>query len=129
MLPPLSKVGSGQQTFVYWSFTQPPDAMFDGIKKALRSPKTRLNILLGIGLLLLIWVLFFDSHSIRNRWYWERESQRMTTENLQLQQDIEAAKRRIKSADTTFVIEERAREDFMMRRSGETVYRVEKKTE
>jgi cell division protein FtsB len=101
--------------------------MLSGFKNALRSPKTRLNILVILGVFILIWILFFDSHSVRNRWYWESESKRMASENKQFSEEIEASKRRIKSADTTFVIEERAREDFMMRRGGETVYRVEKR--
>ena len=101
--------------------------MIKSLKSALRSPKTRFNVLAVIGVFLLIWILFFDSHSVRNRWYWEGETQRMVAENDQFKEEIEASKRRIKSADTTFVIEERAREDFMMRRGGETIYRVEKK--
>jgi cell division protein FtsB len=72
-----------------------------------------------------LWVLLLDSHSVLRRVQWARERAQLGAENGRLQEEIEALERQIPHAHEPEVVERIAREQYGMRRPGETVYRVE----
>jgi cell division protein FtsB len=72
-----------------------------------------------------LWVLLLDSHSVLRRVQWAREHARLEADNRRLQDEIEALERQIPHAHEPEVVERIAREQYGMRRPGETVYRVE----
>ncbi len=74
---------------------------------------------------LALWVLVLDSHSIWHRVQWTRERAALRADNAALQEEIESLERQIPHAHEPEVVERIAREQYGMRRPGETVYRVE----
>jgi cell division protein FtsB len=83
-------------------------------------------ILLGV-FALVVWLLFFDSHSIYRRVQWHREHAMLAAENVRIEQQISEIEHKLEAAHSEEVIERIAREQYGMRRPGETIYRVEKK--
>jgi len=89
-----------------------------------RRPVGRYLLLLaviGLGL----WIALLDSHSLANRVQWHLEYADLQAENHQLRQQIEQLEAKLATPVTDDVIEQIAREEYGMRRPGETVYRVE----
>ena len=82
-------------------------------------------LLVATLVLLGVWLTFFDSHSLSKRIQWHREQARLTVENRQLEQRILELEAKLKEADSAEVVEKIAREQYGMRRPGETVYRIE----
>ena len=81
--------------------------------------------LLLAGLIALgVWLTFFDSHSLLRRIGWEHERATLHEENRRLEAEIATLETRLGDIDDT-VIEQIAREQYGMRRPGETVYRVQ----
>lgn len=78
------------------------------------------------GSLLVVWLLFFDSHSLVKRWTWHQESVRLMERNQALEQEILEIERQLGSKLPDELIEQLARERYGMRKEGETVYHVEK---
>jgi len=81
----------------------------------------------GLAALLLIWITFFDSHSLLRRYQWHQELERLTKENQRLQEDIRRLESQIDRPLSDETVEEIAREEYGMKRPGETVYRMEEK--
>ncbi len=75
--------------------------------------------------LLLVWLTFFDSHSLVKRWKWHHETVALMEKNQQLEQDIQDLKRQLDTELPDEVIEQMARERYGMRKEGETVYHAE----
>lgn len=90
-------------------------------------PKRRLRRpLIGIVVLAAaLWFAFFDSHSLARRIAWHHESRQLLEENARLQQEIDILEARLAQPLSDEVIEKIAREQYGMRRPGETVYRIE----
>ncbi|SHK78102.1 FtsB family cell division protein [Rhodothermus profundi] len=88
--------------------------------------RRRRRLLIG-GLLVLlgIWLAFLDSHSLYRRIRWSYEAARLRAQNEALRQRIDSLKQQLKRGITDEMIERIAREQYGMRRPGETVYRVE----
>ena len=86
----------------------------------------RILILTGV-LLLLVWVLFFDSHSVWKRYQLHRNHQEQLDRNTRLTSQIEEIEEKLKDVDSDEAIEKAAREQYDMRRDGETVYPIENK--
>ncbi len=82
--------------------------------------RTLLIALLALGL----WLLFFDSHSVLRRVQWHHEHQALLEENARLEAEIATLEAQMQALDSDLVIERIAREQYGMRRPGETVYRV-----
>jgi len=82
-------------------------------------------ILLAALVSLGTWLLFFDSHSLLRRWTWHREHARLEAENQWLEAQILDLGASLEADLTDDVVERIAREEYGMRRPGETVYRVE----
>ncbi len=72
-----------------------------------------------------IWFAFFDSYSIRKRVTWHRENVQLNAENERLQQEITRLRAELAQPPTDELIEKIAREQYGMRRPGETVYHIE----
>jgi cell division protein FtsB len=79
-----------------------------------------LALILGLGL----WITLLDSHSLVNRVQWHMEYAELTKENDALRRDIDALDAKLATPVTDEVIEQIAREEYGMRRPGETVYRI-----
>ena len=86
---------------------------------------TRRRVVVGVGAFLVIWVLFFDSHSVLDRFLWHVEANTLEIENQELREEIQQINTEIEHADDPEVVERVARESYGMRKDGETVYRVE----
>lgn len=82
----------------------------------------------GIGIFLigvLVWVLFFDSHSLLQRYYWQQELEATKRENATLRKDIERLQTQLDRPLSDSVVERIAREEYGMKRPGEIIYRIE----
>ncbi len=80
--------------------------------------------LIAIGVAILLWVLFLDSHSVLNRVRWHMEAERLAAKNAEMQARIQEAEQELGRRDDDDEIERIARESYGMRREGETVYKV-----
>lgn len=81
-------------------------------------------ILGGLLAALLVWVLFFDSHSLLQRYQWHQELEALTLENAELRRDIDRLQEQLERPLADSVVERIAREEYGMKRPDETVYRV-----
>lgn len=93
------------------------------------TPRRRLQgpFILVVAVLAGIWFTFFDSHSLVKRIQWHQELARLTEENEALREEIDTLEERLAEPLSDEIIEKIAREEYGMRRPGETVYRVEQK--
>lgn len=91
-------------------------------KSETRSIKKPLGILVGAGLL--VWLAFFDSHSLMSRVKWYHEFKILESQNEQLRQDIEFLEGEIAKGLSDEAVERIAREQYGMKRQSETVYPV-----
>lgn len=73
----------------------------------------------------LIWVAFFDSHSMFKRVRWHQEYVRLAHTNEVLERQIDSLETQLKAPLSDEVVEQIAREEYGMRRPGERVYRVD----
>lgn len=92
---------------------------------ALRSPRIRRWLGVAVLALLGIWLLFLDSHSLVRRALWHHEYAQLRAENERLRTDIDALDETLEAGISDDEIERIAREQYGMRRAGETVYRVD----
>ncbi|PSQ99536.1 MAG: septation ring formation regulator EzrA [Bacteroidetes bacterium QS_9_68_14] len=82
-------------------------------------------LLLATVVALAVWVAFFDSHSIQKRLRFQQQHARLTAENDSLRCQIETLEAKLEHPVADSTVERIAREEYGMRRPGETVYRVE----
>lgn len=87
---------------------------------------TRRRLLLVGAAALVIWLLFFDSHSVWKRVAWHHELSELREENAALRHRIDELETRLDEEPTDEEIEQLAREKYGMRRPDETVYRVQR---
>ena len=80
-------------------------------------------VLVGLAALA-VWVAFFDSHSVLRRVQYASELDRLSEENAAMVADNAAVQARLDRGLDNATVEEVAREQYGMRRPGETVYRV-----
>ena len=90
-----------------------------------RTPRTRRRLLLAGLVGVLVWIIFFDSHSLLRRAGFSNEKDRLEEENRLLRAEIERIEAELERPLSDDEIEQVARERYGMRRPGETVYRVE----
>lgn len=90
------------------------------------SPNTHLRrwIVGGVLTALVVWVLFFDSHSLLKRYQWHQELDALTQENKKLRGEIQHLQTQLEQPLSDRVVERIAREEYGMKRPGETVYHV-----
>ena len=72
-----------------------------------------------------VWILFFDTYSIRSHRMWKSERDRLKVENAELRQEIARLRDELSQPPTDESIEKVAREEYGMRRPDDVVYRVE----
>jgi cell division protein FtsB len=89
-----------------------------------RHPLLRRLTWAGVAVALL-WVAFFDGHSLLKRARYVHERSVLRQEVRALQAENEAIAERLAIGLSDEVVEEVAREQYGMRRPGETVYPVE----
>ena len=77
-------------------------------------------VLIGLGL----WVVFLDSHSLLRRALYARQLDRIETENETLRRENARLAEGVDAGLDAETVEKVAREQYGMRRPGETVYRV-----
>lgn len=85
--------------------------------------RNRIGVFAILGAVL--WIGFFDSHSIMNRVRWHRSADQLEIANEEIRKQISDLTERVDSGLSDAMIERIAREEYGMRRPGETVYRVE----
>ncbi|MCY3594627.1 MAG: septum formation initiator family protein [Bacteroidetes bacterium] len=94
------------------------------------SKRRRLSPLVLIGSVIAVWLLlqfvWFDSYSWVRYRDWQKEHEELLEENARLQAEIIELRALLEAPPSDEVIEKIAREQYGMRREGETVYRVEK---
>lgn len=90
-------------------------------------PRRRRLLLAAIALIALLWVAFFDSHSLLTRYRITQERDRLLEENAALKARIEQLEADLERVDSDEMVERVAREQYGMRKEGETIHRVEKK--
>lgn len=91
----------------------------------LRKLLVKRRALVVLGVIVLLWVLFLDSHSVFNRIRWSRQLDELQEKNQKMEQVITQAEEELEHRNDEKEIERIARESYGMRRDGETVYRVE----
>ena len=89
-------------------------------RRRLQRPLLAILLLAGA-----FWFMFFDSYSLIRRISWHQEYTELAQENEALAREVEQLETRLAEPVTDEVIEQIAREQYGMRRPGETVYRVE----
>jgi cell division protein FtsB len=72
-----------------------------------------------------VWFLFFDSHSLLRRGQYYAEARALAEENAELQAQIDRLEAQLDAGLSDELVETVAREQYGMRRPGETVYPVE----
>lgn len=87
--------------------------------------RVRLWMLVALAAFLVVWVVFLDSHSVTRRVRWEQERRGLDADTRAVQAEIDRLERELPRAAEPEVVERLAREQYGMRRPGETVYRVE----
>ncbi len=87
--------------------------------------RARLWSLVALAAAAALWVVFLDSHSLYRRVRWQQERGQLDADTRAMQAEIERLEREIPRAAEPEVVERLAREQYGMRRPGETVYRAE----
>ena len=93
----------------------------------LKEPRVRRRVVLAAVSLLIVWLTFFDSHSLIRRIGWHQEFGRLQDENEELQTQISDLESELEKGLSDERVEKIAREEYHMKKPDETVYRVEKK--
>jgi len=88
----------------------------------LKRSRVRGALIGGAVLVLVLWIGFIDSHSVWKRASASSELQRLQRENAHLEAQILYFETMLQGPLTDEAIERAAREQYGMRRSGETVY-------
>lgn len=84
-------------------------------------------LILLLSTFVVIWFTFLDTFSIKTRWdlYSQKKEYKARTE--QMEQDVEELKDKIRSLENDpALLEKIAREDYGMKKPGETVYKVKR---
>lgn len=90
----------------------------------LRSTVLRRRLILAGIAALALWIAFFDSHSVLRRVQYARDLAQLREENQRLRDENAVLARQVEVGLSPEVVERVAREQYGMRRPGETVYRV-----
>jgi cell division protein FtsB len=78
---------------------------------------------------LALWILFFDSHNVWDHWQQRRLAATLRTQNDSLKAGIDHLQQDLQALENDEVVEAIAREQYGMRRPGETVYPVKRAEE
>ncbi|MEP0546190.1 MAG: septum formation initiator family protein [Rhodothermales bacterium] len=94
------------------------------LQQVFARPQLRRRLLL-VGIALAgVWLMFLDSHSLLRRVEYYADYRALSEENAQIQTDIDRLQQQVGAGLSDELVEEVAREQYGMRRPGETVYPV-----
>jgi len=79
-------------------------------------------ILIGVGVFILMWISFLDTHSLYFRFQMYREKSRIEQDTTLIGIKIRDLEERLKRRLTDAEVERIAREQYGMSKDGETVY-------
>jgi cell division protein FtsB len=82
-------------------------------------------VLMGLGILAIVWFLFLDSHSLWTRVQLHREHARLSEHNAAMAAEIAELEMKLSRPLTDDEVERIAREEYGMQREDETVYPIE----
>ncbi|MDI6400489.1 septum formation initiator family protein [Balneolaceae bacterium ANBcel3] len=102
----------------------------DGMNLQFLNPlRWRRSFLFSVLLLLLIvWFGFFDTYSVRTRIQLSNEKKELTRETERLYEEAEAFNQEREALEKDpALLEKVAREEYGMRKPGETIYRIQEK--
>ena len=94
------------------------------LRERFLSPRARRRFLIAGVVALGLWVAFLDSHSLVRRALYARDLGRIEAENETLRRENAVLQASIDAGLDAETVEKVAREQYGMRRPGETVYRV-----
>ena len=95
------------------------------LRERFLGPRARRRALILGAIGLGLWVAFLDSHSLVRRAQYYVEHRTLAAENAALQGEIDKLEERVEAGLSDGLVEEIAREQYGMRRPGETVYPVD----
>ncbi len=97
------------------------------VQPELKVRRSRRLLLVGgiVAAWLLLQFIWFDSYSWIRYQEWQQEHEHLVEENEQLQTEITELQTILQTPPSDALIEKIAREQYGMRREGETVYRIE----
>ncbi|GMQ80874.1 MAG: septum formation initiator family protein [Rhodothermia bacterium] len=84
-------------------------------------------LLIAGATFMLLWFVFFDSHSLVSRLRWSQERSQLAAENARIRSEIDELEALLAHPLTDYEVERIAREEYGMTRPGEVVYPVEEK--
>lgn len=90
------------------------------------SARSRRRLIVAAAVGAVLWLGFLDSHSLYKRIVLHREADRLEQQNRELQAEIDRLQAELDRELSDEEIERIAREQYGMRRDGETVYPVQK---
>jgi cell division protein FtsB len=94
------------------------------LQQVFARPQLRRRLLL-VGIALAgVWLVFLDSHSLLRRVEYYADYRALSEENAQIQAEIDRLQQQVGAGLSDEIVEEVAREQYGMRRPGETVYPV-----
>jgi cell division protein FtsB len=91
----------------------------------LHRPGLRRMVVASVILALGLWFLFLDSHSLFKRLQYAAERNHLRSEVVRLQEANAELEAQVAAGLTEEIVEKVAREQYGMRRPGETVYPLE----
>ncbi len=77
---------------------------------------------------LVVWILFIDTYSLYTRYDLYQKKEELIERTESMKQETEILEKKIRNLQNdTGLLEKIAREEYGMRKPGETVYRIQKK--
>ena len=84
-------------------------------------------LFLVLGSFVLIWFAFIDTHSLKTRWDLAEKKAKLIERTKELEIDAEVLKTKIETLENDpALLEKIAREEYGMKKPGETVYKIKK---
>jgi cell division protein FtsB len=99
--------------------------MANPLQALLARPALRRRVIIAGVAFLAVWLLFLDGHSFLKRVQYANERSALLEEIRELQQVNEALEARLGEGLSDELVEKVAREQYGMRRAGETVFPIE----
>jgi cell division protein FtsB len=99
--------------------------MLNALLARMKQAGVRRSLITGGVAFMVLWLSLLDSHSLVRRVSWQIERSRIVQENEALRSEIAVLEDELSRDLTNETIERIAREEYHMRRPGETVHLVD----